>query len=130
MPKFREFKDLSVTFDKHIQTGDLIVTKNERAIKTAIQNLVVTRRGERFFNSDIGTGLTNLLFEAMDYGIAGSIQSEVSQIIQKYEPRVDLVSVNAFPNFDDNRYEIEVEFRIKGIDIVPTTVEIFLERTR
>lgn len=130
MPKFREFKDLSVTFDKHIQTGDLIVTKNERAIKTAIQNLVVTRRGERFFNSDIGTGLTSLLFEMMDYGIAGSIQSEISQIIQKYEPRVDLISVNAFPNFDDNRYEIEVEFTIKGIDIVPTTVEFFLERTR
>jgi len=130
MPQFKDFKDLSVTFDKHIQTGDLIVTKNERAIKTAIQNLIVTRRGERFFNSDIGTGLTALLFEMMDYGIAGALQSEISAVIAKYETRVDLIDVRVEPNFDDNRYEVEVEFQIKGIDIVPTTLEFFLERTR
>ena len=93
MPQFKQFKDLSVTFDKHPQTRDLLVSKNEKAIKTAIQNLITTRRTERFFNSSLGTSIQRLLFDLMDFGVAGQLQSEISAVISKYEPRVSLRNV-------------------------------------
>ena len=130
MPQFKQFKDLSVTFDKHPQTRDLLVSKNEKAIKTAIQNLITTRRTERFFNSSLGTSIQRLLFDLMDFGVAGQLQSEISAVISKYEPRVSLRNVFVEPNFDQNGYDIQIEFEIKGSDVVPSTVEFFLERTR
>jgi len=130
MPQFKQFKDLSITFDKHPQTGDLLVVKNENAIKMSIQNLIVTMKGERFFNSSFGTSVSALLFENMDFGIAGQLQNEISLAIAKYEPRVNLTNVTVLPNYDNNGYDVEVEFEIKGIDIIPTNMEFFLERTR
>lgn len=130
MPQFKQFKDLSVTFDKHPQTRDLLVSKNEKAIKTAIQNLITTKRTERFFNSSLGTSIQGLLFDFMDFGVAGQLQGEISAVISKYEPRVSLRNVYVEPNFDENGYDIQIEFEIKGIDVVPTTLEFFLERTR
>jgi phage baseplate assembly protein W len=130
MPQFKQFKDLSITFDKHPQSRDLLVVKNENAIKMAIKNLIVTMKGERFFNSSFGTSVSNLLFDNMDFGIAGQLQNEISLAIAKYEPRVNLTNVTVLPNFDNNGYDVEVEFEIKGIDIIPTNMEFFLERTR
>jgi len=130
MPTFKQFKDLSITFDKHPQTKDLLVVKNENAIKSAISNLIVTQRGERFFDSQFGTSIKSLLFELMDFGIAGQLQSEISMAIARYEPRVNLTNVLVLPNFDNNGYDVEIEFEIKGIDIIPTSMEFFLERTR
>jgi phage baseplate assembly protein W len=130
MPQFKQFKDLSITFDKHPQSRDLLVVKNENAIKMAIKNLIVTMKGERFFNSSFGTSVSNLLFDNMDFGIAGQLQNEISLAIAKYEPRVNLTNVLVLPNFDNNGYDVEVEFEIKGIDIIPTNMEFFLERTR
>lgn len=130
MPQFKQFKDLSITFDKHPQSRDLLVVKNESAIKMAIKNLIVTMKGERFFNSSFGTSVSNLLFDNMDFGIAGQLQNEISLAIAKYEPRVNLTNVTVLPNFDNNGYDVEVEFEIKGIDIIPTNMEFFLERTR
>lgn len=130
MPQFKQFKDLSITFDKHPQTRDLLVVKDENAIKTAIRNLIVTMKGERFFNSSFGTSVSALLFDNMDFGIAGQLQNEISLAIAKYEPRVNLTNVLVLPNFDNNGYDVEIEFEIKGIDIIPTNMEFFLERTR
>lgn len=130
MPQFKQFKDLSITFDKHPQSRDLLVVKNENAIKMAIKNLIVTMKGEKFFNSSFGTSVSNLLFDNMDFGIAGQLQNEISLAIAKYEPRVNLTNVTVLPNFDNNGYDVEVEFEIKGIDIIPTNMEFFLERTR
>jgi phage baseplate assembly protein W len=130
MPPFKQFKDLSITFDSHPQTRDLLLVKNENAIKSAIKNLIVTKQGERFFNSEFGTSITRLLFELLDFGIAGQLQTEISSAIVRYEPRVNLTNVTVLPNFDDNGYDVEIEFEIKGIDIIPTSMEFFLERTR
>lgn len=130
MAKFQTFKDLSVTFKPHPITGDLISVKDEASIKQSIVNLLLTNKGERFFNSDIGSNLYALLFEPLDYGVATLIQNEVRSTIERYEPRINVLTIVATPNFDYNGFDIELNFEIIGREDIPLNVNFFLERTR
>jgi phage baseplate assembly protein W len=130
MPDFQTFKDLNITFKPHPITGDLTVTKDEAAIKQAIINLLLTNRGERFFNSRIGSSLSSLLFEQLDYATASLINTEVQNTLKFYEPRINVLSLNTEPNFDDNGFDIELVFEVTGRDDVPVSINFFLERTR
>jgi phage baseplate assembly protein W len=130
MPNFQTFKDLNITFKPHPITGDLTVTKDEAAIKQAIINLLLTNRGERFFNSRIGSSLSSLLFEQLDYATASLINTEVQNTLKFYEPRINVLSLNTEPNFDDNGFDIELVFEVTGRDDVPVSINFFLERTR
>jgi phage baseplate assembly protein W len=124
------FKDLNITFKPHPITGDLIVTKDEAAIKQAIVNLLLTNRGERFFNADLGSSISSLLFEPLDYGTAGMVSSEIENTLRLYEPRINVLGVTTIPNFDDNGFDIELIFEIIGREDIPLNVAFFLERTR
>ena len=81
MPVSRSFKDLSITFDKHPITNDLMVVKDFVAIKKSVQNLLTTYPGERFFNPNIGSKITKLLFEPIDYITATTVLEEIQYTI-------------------------------------------------
>lgn len=130
MSNFKQFKDLSITFKPHPVTGDLIVVKDEADVKQSIVNLLLTNKGERFFNSDIGSSITELLFEALDYGTASLVQSYITDTLNRYEPRIRILSLLTVPNFDDNGFDVDLEFEIDGREDLPTNVSFFLERTR
>ena len=76
--QFEKFKDLSITFKKHPVTDDLVTVKDKSAVAQSIKGLLLTRRGERPFQPEIGSGLQNLLFEPLDYGTAGLIKSSAT----------------------------------------------------
>lgn len=126
------FKDLNVTFKKHPVTGDLITAKGNAAIQQSIITLLLTNKGERLFQPDLGCSIKKTLFEPLDYGTAGMIKSEIVETLQTYEPRihVDLNGVRAEPDFDQNGYNIELIYSIRGRKDQPVSIEFFLERTR
>ena len=125
----RSFKDISFTFDKHPKTKDLLIKKNEQAIVSAVKHLILTVKGERPFQPDIGTEINRLLFENIDFGTAVALSDEIESTIVRYEPRVQLDSVNVTPDFENNGFSAEVNFYIIGIPYLQT-VELFLESTR
>ena len=59
----RGFRDISLSFQRHPITGDILPLKDADAIKKSVQNLVRTKIGEVFFSNDIGTRITGSLFE-------------------------------------------------------------------
>ena len=130
MPEISTFKDLSVTFKKHPVTDDLVTVKNNAAISQAIKNLLLTNRGERPFQPQIGSGIHDLLFEPLDYGTASMIKSEITATLSQFEPRIDILNILCYINDADNGFDIELQYAIKGRDDRPVTVEFFLERTR
>jgi phage baseplate assembly protein W len=130
MPTFQTFKDLNITFKPHPITGDLTVIKDEAAIKQAIINLILTNRGERFFAPQIGSSLSELLFEQLDFGTASLVNTEIQNTLRSYEPRISILSISTVPNFDDNGFDVELVFEITGRDDLPTSINFFLERTR
>jgi len=130
MPTFRTFKDLSVTFKPHPVTGDLITIKDEAAIKQAVVNLLLTNKGERFFNSGIGSDIPRLLFEPLDYGTASLLQNEIRTVLGRYEPRIRVTDVDALPDEVNNGFEVEIVFEIIGREDRPVNINFFLEGSR
>lgn len=130
MPVSRSFKDLSITFDKHPITDDLMVVKDFVAIKKSVQNLLTTYPGERFFNPNIGSRITRLLFDPVDFINATSIRSEIEYTIGAFEPRVLLNSVSVEPNFNEDGYDIVIDYSIVGLEEKTDSIDLFLERTR
>ena len=130
MPEFQIFKDFNLNFKPHPVTEDLQVVKDSADIKQSIKSLLLTRRGERLFNSDLGTGLSDLLFEPLDFGTASIIRDEIFNVIDNYESRIEIRALNVDTNFEDNGYDIELEYVIRGRSDLQNNIEFFLESSR
>ena len=89
---------------------DLITIKNETAIARSIRNLIFTIPGEKPFEPNIGSRVTDLLFENLDVLTASSIQTEIESTIVNYEPRVELVQVRVTPNYDNNEFDCYIKY--------------------
>lgn len=126
----QSFKDLNLGFRKHPVTDDLVVTKDEAAIKQAIVSLLLTDPGERLFQPELGSGLRSFLFEPLDSATAALINASVRDTLERYEPRIDIIDITTTPNSDENGYEVSLSFEVVGTEIAPLAVELFLERTR
>lgn len=124
------FKDLSMSFQVSPLNYDLIAIKNETAIARSIRNLIFTLRGERFFNSNLGSGVSKVLFENMDEITASVLQDEIKNTINNYEPRVNLISVDVSPNYDSNEFYATITYNIVGIDVLPQQLSFALQPTR
>jgi phage baseplate assembly protein W len=124
------FKDLSMTFQVNPLNYDLIALKNESAIARSVRNLVLTQPGERFFNEDLGSGISKSLFENLDEISASIIKDEIKNTINNYEPRVNLIDIIVSPNYDENEFNVTIQYRIVGIDVLPQQLSFALQPTR
>tara|TARA_Y100000361_G_scaffold135672_1_gene135777 strand:- start:432 stop:833 length:402 start_codon:yes stop_codon:yes gene_type:complete len=124
------FKDVSMTFQSNPLTKDLIALKNENAISRSIKNIVFTVPGEKPFNPRFGSRITDSLFENMDDVTAIEIETQITNSITKYEPRVRLRSVKAYANIDDNIFEVVIKYDIIGADVPTQQLEFVLQPTR
>ena len=106
------FRDISMSFQANPLNGDLIGLKNENAIARALRNIVFTLPGEKFFNENFGSNVSASLFENIDDITASTIKDEIYQSIQNFEPRVELTSVNVYPNFEENGFDIVIKYII------------------
>jgi phage baseplate assembly protein W len=108
----RSYKDLSFTFSKNPLTKDLVLLKNDNAIKRALLNLFSFKKGEKFFNGRFGSGIPDLLFEPFDYATAGMIKDQVINLVNSYEPRVNILDIIVNLNDDEYTYDIQIEYSI------------------
>ena len=126
----KSFKDLSMSFKFNPLSGDLIALKNENAIARAVRNIVSTTPGEKFFDPDFGSSVSEILFENVDEISAVSIQDEIRNCLGNYEPRVELIEVNVNPNYDENQFDVLITYRIVGVDISASQLEFALLPSR
>ena len=126
----QEFKDISMSFQTNPLNDDLIALKNSSAIARSIRNIVFTQPGEKFFNPDFGSRISESLFENIDDASADVIRDEIRSSIRNFEPRVNLLSVIVRPNFDFNEMNVTIEYEIIGIDIPPQQLDFVLLPTR
>jgi len=124
------FKDISMTFQANPLNQDLIVLKNENAIARSIRNIVFTVPGEKFFQENFGSRISQSLFENIDEISAIEIKDEITESINRFEPRVRLISVDTLPNFDSNAFDVIIVYEIIGIDTPPQQLEFVLQSTR
>ena len=124
------FKDISMTFQVNPLNSDLIGLKNENAIARSVRNIVFTLPGEKFFDEDFGSRISASLFENIDDISAAEIVDEIKQSLTNYEPRVNVLDVRAFPNFDNNQFDVRIVYEIIGADVPPQELQFALQSTR
>ena len=126
----RKYKDISMSFENNPLNDDLVSLNDTTAIARSLRNIVFTQPGEKFFNPDFGSRISESLFENVDEVSALAIEDEIKSSIINFEPRVNLSFVNVNPNPDDNEMNVTIEYEITGIDIPPQQLEFVLLPTR
>ena len=124
------FQDISMTFKVNPLNNDLITLKNENAVARSLRNLVMTFNGEVFYNPIVGSRVSRLLFDNMDLATTDALKDEITRSINNYEPRVDLISVDVNPNYDNNEYNVRVSYFIVGIDVPAQQLSFALKASR
>jgi len=124
------FRDVSATFQINPINDDLIALKNENAIARSVRNLILTVPGEKPFQPAIGSRVTEMLFENMDKVTANAIRSEIKNTLNNFEPRISLKEVLVEPDFDNNEYNVTINYIIVGIDVDAQQLTFALVPTR
>ena len=124
------FKDISMTFQANPLNQDLIVLKNENAIARSVRNIVFTVPGEKFFQENFGSRISESLFENIDEISALEIKDEITESINRFEPRVRLISVETIPDYAGNAFNVIIVYEIIGIDTPAQQLEFVLQSTR
>ena len=119
-----------MTFQSSPLNNDVLTLKNERAIARSIRNIVFTLPGEKPFEPDFGSKISQSLFENIDELSAAVIRDEITQSIKNFEPRVRLISVETFPDFDNNSFDVVITYEIIGADIPPQELQFVLQPAR
>ena len=125
----REYKDLDLNFTIHPIRKDTNKTTNEMAIINSIKHIVLTGHYEKPFNPDFGSNVRKLLFETLDIITASALEREIAQSIKNFEPRVNLIGVRAVPDFEQNGFNVEMQFYILN-QTAPVSISFLLERIR
>ena len=126
----QEFNDISMSFQTNPLNDDLIALKNSSAIARSIRNIVFTQPGEKFFNPNFGSRVSESLFDNIDNTSADVIRDQIRSSIRNFEPRVNLLRVVVAPNFDENEMNVKITYEIIGIDVPPQQLSFVLLPTR
>ena len=125
----RIFSDLDLNFTVHPVSKDISRKYDENAIKQSIKNLLLTRNFERPFHSEIGSPIRAMLFELPGPMFTVMLQRAVIDVINNFEPRVEVLDVRINDSIDTNAVYITLEFKIVNTER-PITLDLALERTR
>ena len=126
----RQYTDLDLFFGKKSSNSDVQDITDIKAVKRSIRNLVLLNHYEKPFHPEIASGVRDMLFELMTPVTATILARKIEDVINNFEPRARLISVNALPNLDRNEYEVSIEFYVVNQPTELVDLTIMLERVR
>ncbi len=125
----RQYKDLDLSFNVHPVRKDINKHIDEQAVINSLKNIILTNHYERPFEPDFGSNIRSMLFENLDSITAITLEREILQTIENFEPRVSVTKVTAIPDYDNNGYNIKLDFLVINLTN-PITIQFFLQRVR
>tara|TARA_R110001592_G_scaffold126498_5_gene337877 strand:- start:2152 stop:2541 length:390 start_codon:yes stop_codon:yes gene_type:complete len=103
-------KFINIAFPfKESNRGDFILLNNDdnKAIKSDLMHLILTRKGERLYLPDFGTNLLKFIYEPNDSLTRNDIKNEITDTVKKYLPNLQINEVSVEPS-EDNVYHAKV----------------------
>lgn len=126
------YSDLPFFFTRNEFTDDINLKKDGNAITYSLQNIVLTRLGERPFDNEFGTSINDILFENVDNDDVRLTRYKIEIInsVTKYEPRVMVSSVDFKQDTSDPRLVlVTIDYTVLHTNSKKTLV-VGMERTR
>lgn len=132
-------KDVIVTSKKIYGLNYPLGSKNTRGyfskiagvdlVKSNLNQLLKTNKGERVMLPDYGTNLYHFLFEPLDKTTFTAIKDDILRAIDSYAPGVEVIKLSVIPN-DKVNYEgvqglnINLTVRISDLDNLETDIRV------
>lgn len=110
------FSDLDLDFLVNPITGALQRKLDSEAVKRSVRNLIQLNRYEKPFHPEIDPGVRGLLFELVTPATAVLLQRRITELLNHYEPRIELLAVDVVDQIDSNLYNVTIEFRVVNRD--------------
>lgn len=123
------YSDFLMNLNRHPESNIVVRATNEEAVKKALRNLLLTNRGERMYQPDVGADLSSLLFENISPVTTDLIKSNIIETINRFESRVKVIEVIVVPNEASNSYEVGIIFEIIN-SVDPVSINLTLYRVR
>lgn len=123
------YKDFHKDLTINPITNDLAIKMDEAAVKDALRNLLLTDRGERLFQPELGSDIRATLFDLNTPAVLLDLKDKVIATINNYEPRVTIIDVEVKSDYDDYKVAITIRFYVRNQENAQS-VTVFLERTR
>lgn len=102
--------------------GALAMVNGDASVRQAVLLLLTTRPGERVMRPSYGCELDELVFGPNDDTTAGLAIHYVRQALRRWEPRVDIIKLDAVRSEEDpSRLDILLHYRVR-----PTSDEQYL----
>lgn len=127
--KFQIYSDFLNDLTPHPVVKDVVRYTNEAAVNRSIRNLLLTDRGERLYQPNIGSDINKLLFEPMDASIADLLSQYIRDTIRYYEPRAKVLNVEVIMREQQNAYVVTVYYLIINKQD-PVQLTVTLNRVR
>ena len=122
----KQFVDISLAFEPNPITNDLTLLTNTRSIENSLKNLIYYAPTEIVFDTSIGSGVREHLFEIIDMATASLLQSEIERIINNFEPRIQLVDLN-YEAYDSSQLRGFTVASTDGYTIDPRNSGVYVE---
>ena len=126
----QKYVDLDLFFGRKSSNSDVQDLTNIKAVKRSVRNLILTNFGEKPFHPEIGSGVRDMLFENMTPITAIILSRKIEDVINNFEPRVNLVGVRDQPDLDRNLYEVSIEFYVVNQPTELQDLSVMLEVLR
>lgn len=100
--------------------GTVELSTYEENIKESIRIILGTAKGERQMRPDFGCGIHELVFARNDHATAGMAAYHVEQALIRWEPRIELIKVEASPGIEvtngspgaSDRLMVSIDYRV------------------
>ncbi len=110
-------------------TNDVVILSGVDAVRRSINNLLAIQCGEVPFFPNLGSRLSELLFEPIDAVTTVRIDSEIRATLGGFEPRARIVSMVITPTDDQHKYQVDMVLQLINL-AEPITLTLFLNRLR
>ena len=127
--KFQIYSDFLNDLTPHPVIKDVVRYTNEAAVNRSIRNLILTDRGERLYQPDIGSDIRQLLFEPMMESTSDLIRKFIQNTIANYEPRVKVLNIDVVAYEERNAYAVTITYLIINRQD-PVQLTVTLDRVR
>jgi len=85
---------------------------SQRAIKSDLIHLLLTKKGDRLYNNEFGSGLYNFLFEQIDEKTTSDIKLELNTSIGRYIPNLTINELIITANDDANHIKVNIDYTV------------------
>lgn len=97
------------------ETNQLKIRKNMEAVGESIENILLTRVGERVMRPDFGSFLQRFLFEPLHENTAYKIAAEIDRAL-KQEDRFKVEQIEVVVDRSIQGYRVRISGVVKGLN--------------